>query len=264
MKKEFKNQTQYFPTEHESNFTIINNKLLEDDRLSLLDVGIMVYILKFVNFNYDGRKYIVNKKAIESRSGFGYNLFTKHWNNLIECGYIIQTRKKGGWEYEIYENPLKNSTTKQDKPSQHLAILTNVKTTNCINATIESKYLRKEIQEENLEPLDLGGESKEIDSIVTDKIISAKAEMSLSLTGARKRDTPLDCNIDCYSNKDKGLSPKLDYGFSALDEGQSLFEQEDFIDEDSIVLKPKAKEFDIKNNNKRYATQNQLPLFNTL
>lgn len=259
MKSVFKNQTQFFPSEHDSHFTIINNKLLEDDRLSLLDVGIMVYILKFVNFNYDGRKYIINKKAIESRSGFGYNLFTKHWNNLIECGYIIQTRKKGGWEYEIYENPLKNSTTKQDKPSQHLAILTNVKTTNCINATIESKYLRKEIQEENLEPLDLGGEAKEIDSIVTDKIISAGAEMSLSLSG----DTPVDMEIDCISSKVK-LSPKLDYGFSPLDEGQTLFEQEDFIDEDSIVLKPKAKEFDIKNNNKRYATKNQLPLFNSL
>ena len=141
--KQYNNKTQFFGAEHDTNFTIISNSLLEDERLSLLDVGIMTYMLKFVNFKYDGRKYIVHKGAIEKRSGFGYIAFTKSWNNLIKCGYINAAKVKSGWEYEIYEKPIKNTLSETGKQRQHFHKITSVKTSICQNDILERKKKEK-------------------------------------------------------------------------------------------------------------------------
>lgn len=221
MKKIYNNRSTFFPTEHDTNFTIISNSLLEDDRLSLLDVGIMTYILKFVNFNYDGRKYIVHKGAIEKRSGFGYRIFTKSWNNLIKCGYINAFKVKSGWEYEIYEKPIKNTLNETGKHRQHLSQITLVKNTICQNDILERK--KKEKGNTSIETLDSRPrDSRAPDFSRADTIVSAEAETSISVPAVPAVDyTPEETIEDIFQydmTQDYDLElPQLDIELQEVD-----------------------------------------------
>lgn len=257
MKSVFKNQTVIIRTikDKEHPYVLLSSTLLV---LNGYERAIMLELLS----NSDD--FIINKIVVEKRLGFPHKKFLDAWKSLEEKYYIQCDRFFGGVKWVINEQPNSKYTSVTNGNISTIE-QNDSKYTSIIDASIiytgDHLTSNKETNNNLTKPEDLSpkGEIKEIDSVVTDKIISAKAEISLSLTPV----PVVDIEIDCISSTVK-LSPKLDYGFSSLDEGQSLFEQEDFIDEDSIVLKQKAKEFDIKNNNKRYANQNQLPLFNSL
>ena len=102
-------------------FVRTSKALIDDERLSVIDIGIMNKILSKPD------DWILNKGCLQSASGIGEILFNNSWDNLKECGYITQkkvidNRKVIGWEYTIIEKPIPRNQgmdlepQKQDNP----------------------------------------------------------------------------------------------------------------------------------------------------
>lgn len=212
----FNNKTSFIPYHRtDEPYTNVLNKVLEDDRLSLLAIGIYTYILKFKNYFYDGRRYIIIKEVIQKRSGFGYDSFTKHWNLLVKYGYINAKRIKSGIEYEFIENPIKNTSNVNRVTAPTFGILTNSKKTNSKKTTIESKHLKKAISEKVLSPESLGPKG----ALTTNSIISERS--SDVLLDQRDKTPDINLNKDCV---------QFDFGIEDLSQ-DPLIEVPDFLDE---------------------------------
>jgi hypothetical protein len=227
---EFKNRTTFIPAQTSNEpYTNVLNKVLEDERLTLLAIGIYTYILKFKNYFYDGKRYVIVKGVIQRKSGFGYDTFTKHWNILVKCGYINAKQIKSGWEYEFIENPVLNSSNDNRVSPPTIGILTNSKKTNSKNAILETKYNKKQILSESLETLDSRAQVQEPDFSKTDTIQLADANCSISDQAA------IAADILTYRNN--SISPVLKFDFDTLDESNdSLCDLSNFIDESDFDI----------------------------
>lgn len=101
-----------FPKDYaKSNYTILPHKIRDDKRLSYVERYIMWDII-----SYSGNKnHVVIKSEIRRRGSIGKSIFKKAWDNLIECGYIIQKRVGHIWTYVIYVDCDSNKETNNDK-----------------------------------------------------------------------------------------------------------------------------------------------------
>jgi hypothetical protein len=81
----------------ENTYKKFSSSLLNDDRLTDLELGIMIRILK----NSD--TYIFNKDYCQKNSGFGIDIYEKAIKHLKELGYISIERKQSGFRWIINE-----------------------------------------------------------------------------------------------------------------------------------------------------------------
>jgi len=105
-----KNQTNFVRIEKSKDFSVINNTVLRDERLSWKAKGILVYLLHLPD------NWVVNLNEVATHSKDGYDSFKSGISELKKFGYVErkQTREEGTgfikWETVIREIPL------EDKP----------------------------------------------------------------------------------------------------------------------------------------------------
>ena len=87
-------------------FTQVTNKIIRDESLSGLAVGIYSYLI-----SHDPEKFKICKKNVESRFPEGRVVFAKAWQELIDLGWVIservrssETGKYTDWQHTIYDD----------------------------------------------------------------------------------------------------------------------------------------------------------------
>lgn len=83
-------------------YHVTSNHLTENRSLSLLEVGIMEYIL------HKPDNWVIIKSEIEKRSQIGSRKFDKVWKHLIELGYITYSGTTKGRVWRAFESPNKS------------------------------------------------------------------------------------------------------------------------------------------------------------
>lgn len=100
-KKEFRNTTTYNRAlnDRDHPYTLISNTLINDERLSFYEKGLMTWILS----NSD--KYVLNMNHAGDISGFGKTIRDKASKRLQKLGYLKNERVNGGWHWIVNEIP---------------------------------------------------------------------------------------------------------------------------------------------------------------
>lgn len=138
-KLEYVNQFQINREKHKNKYTVITNNLIRDERLNVIEIGIMAKIL-----SNDDTKYILNMKTLQKESNIGEDSFYKATKHLTQLGYISKTRIKGGVKWSINEIPLKNETPSNNAVNNNSISVENpansisVENTTCVNTTSEN------------------------------------------------------------------------------------------------------------------------------
>lgn len=94
------------PKDKDNPFTRISNLLINDNRLSDTEVGLMVRILS----NADD--WIISKEYQQRKSLLTRGSFNTAWKNVVRYGYIEQTKTYSpyiSYTYKIIENPVPDS-----------------------------------------------------------------------------------------------------------------------------------------------------------
>ena len=137
------------------NFTIIHNKLISDNSISLKAKGIMLYMLsKPVGWNY-------NPKDIANNSKDGLESVYSGLKELIEAKYISRRKNKDGTvDYFVFEDKEENNiidyqekpnqeNPNQEKPNQDFADVLIIKDSN------NTEYSKKELNnKENIKEIE--------------------------------------------------------------------------------------------------------------
>ncbi len=98
----FQNSTLYNRAHHneQNPFTVITNTLINDSRLTVVELGLMIKILS------NSENYIFNSVYTQQTSGIGKDKYNQSLKKLISLGYISKKAKnKGGWLWVINETP---------------------------------------------------------------------------------------------------------------------------------------------------------------
>ena len=90
-----------------SRYTPISNDILQSETLTPEEKSILVHLLSLPE------NWVVYKGQIWKNMNIGRDRFSKHWNGLVEKGYIISIRmidKESnlikGWNHVVYEEPV--------------------------------------------------------------------------------------------------------------------------------------------------------------
>lgn len=87
-------------------YTIVNNKLIEDETLSLPALGLLVYLLHKPDDWEVYPKYLATKLYKKKNSKAGYRYILELINELEEHGYCKKTKHSdGSVDYYIYDEP---------------------------------------------------------------------------------------------------------------------------------------------------------------
>jgi len=166
----------------EHSFTRISNQLINDERLSDCEVGIMVRILT----NSD--EWIINKEHLAKKSLMTKGSFTSAWKKLIEFGYIKQNKVKGKgkvyYEYEIIENPplnIKKSTHQIPHVENPQVVNGILITTNIIN---DEKQKTREEKETGESGSSIGSKKDNVEDTPTFSITCSKSNEKISTSNA--------------------------------------------------------------------------------
>lgn len=123
------NQTTYNRADRNEKepYALIAQKLLNDDRLSVIEVGIMVRILK----NSDD--FVLNITYQQKQSGIGRIQFDNAIKHLIELGYLH--KEKVGLSYswtvnEVVDSRLSDSRLSDFRQSENEQLISNNRTNN--------------------------------------------------------------------------------------------------------------------------------------
>ena len=111
-KKTIKNEIAYFRYKHDKAhpYAMISMSLLNDSRLSYLELGLMMKALS----NADDFSFVASYN--QEQSGFGQDAFYKGSKHLQELGYLIKTPKVGGgWKWIVIESKDTIETLKELK-----------------------------------------------------------------------------------------------------------------------------------------------------
>lgn len=153
-------------------------------------------------------------------------------------------KKLASFEYNmILYQPTKHfSIIQVNNWKQYQSILYNKPITSQYQANNTNNKYNKYNKDKKPKTLDLSPKAKE--TFQPDSVISAKAEIPLSVTG----DTPDNLNIDDISNKFKKINPKIEW-INTTDiniNDESLFETEDFFSDSEFIMKNKEIKIGIK------------------
>lgn len=102
--------------DHKSGFTVIDNGIFRDDRLSLKARGLLVLMLSMAD------EWEFNVKGLSSVSGVGVDGISALLKELERCGYITREREHradgtfGKYLYTVHELPKRENTCTGEKP----------------------------------------------------------------------------------------------------------------------------------------------------
>jgi hypothetical protein len=91
------NKTNLNRAKNETNSTSISNSLINDKRLSLIELGIMVKVLSTDD------DFIFNSTNFKKDLSIGDDRYNKAITNLIEYGYIEKNRLQSGFQWVFNE-----------------------------------------------------------------------------------------------------------------------------------------------------------------
>ena len=158
-----------------TNFTQVSNYIFQDKTISPKALGIYAKL----NYYLDIPNYVLHKSYFMKQFPGGKKSFQSGWDELIEKGYLIQTKvrgAKGYWDYtyELLDYPCtqKGDTDKgetdegcTEKVTTNNTILNNTKENNTYSSSSSSINTPREESTEKPIPLD-DEEEKEISQIV--------------------------------------------------------------------------------------------------
>lgn len=91
---------------HSSNYTVIPNALLQDERLALDEKGLLCFLLHLPE------DWVVRQGDLKKRCGVSKDKMQRLMRRLIELGYVLMvksrdddTQKFGANEYHVYDQP---------------------------------------------------------------------------------------------------------------------------------------------------------------
>ena len=113
-------------------YTMISNKLVKDDRLSFIEVGIMTWILS----NNDS--FILNKGFIQKRSGLGRTVFNRAWKALEDLGYIQSYKAMISGQGSVYQYTI--NETPADSDTQPKSLIFNDRSNMVSRESAPNKY----------------------------------------------------------------------------------------------------------------------------
>lgn len=133
--KIYSNTTNYNRCEHsmEYPYTMLSNDLIKDQRLNLLEVGIMTYLLS----NSD--TYIINTSYIQRICGIGQDRFYKAIKHLTDLGYLIKNQRKGSTNWIVNENP--SYQPKNENNSENTSVESTISENTSIESTISENTI---------------------------------------------------------------------------------------------------------------------------
>ena len=158
MSKEFKTQseTQFIRTTKLENFTMINNSLIQDKRISWKARGMLIYILSLPD------DWVIYAKEVQTHSPDGKASFATGMKELEKYGYIVKEYKRNdkghivGMNYRVYDNPdkavenlenkglePKTDYRKSDKPKSDNQTLQITDSTNDLDVQTKGKKVNK-------------------------------------------------------------------------------------------------------------------------
>lgn len=124
-----------------SRYTPISNDILQSETLTPEEKSILVHLLSLPE------NWVVYKGQIWRHMNIGRDRFSKHWNGLVEKGYIVSIRMIDkdtnlikGWNHVVYEEPVL-AENRNDGDSDLL---------NFSNTETQSVYKDDNIQSNNL------------------------------------------------------------------------------------------------------------------
>lgn len=124
MENKYSNKTKYNRAMHnkENPYCLISKQLINDNRLNIIEIGIMIQILS----NDD--TYIFNSTNFKKKLGIGDDKFNKSIKNLIKYGYIVKNKIQGGIQWTFNENTSSENTPcafSKNTSSENIIIETN-------------------------------------------------------------------------------------------------------------------------------------------
>ena len=104
------NESGKFVSKQRSNFSMVGNTILRDDRMSLKAKGLYALIQSYITTP----NFTLYKGFLENKCKEGKKAFDAGWKELKKSGYLIQHKKKGEnskfyYEYELVEDPFFNN-----------------------------------------------------------------------------------------------------------------------------------------------------------
>lgn len=118
--KKYTNTTTYNRAIHDTthNYLMLSYNFLDDDRLNVIEIGIMILILK------KSDDYVLNIIFLKKQCGIGDDRFYKAIKNLQNYGYLNKKNKQGSTDWIVNEDCL--TTVKN----------TNNENTSCVNTVL--------------------------------------------------------------------------------------------------------------------------------
>jgi hypothetical protein len=97
--KKYSNTTTYNRAIHDTahNYLMLSYNFLDDERLNVVEIGIMILILK------KSDDYILNSLFLKKQCGIGDDRFHKAIKNLQNYGYLIKKNKQGSTDWIVNE-----------------------------------------------------------------------------------------------------------------------------------------------------------------
>ena len=207
-KKIYKNGTKINRCEHDKEhpYTMVANDIIRDERLDLLEVGIMTHLL-----SHDVINYTINTTYIQKISGIGQDRFYKKIKHLTELGYINKIPILGGVNWIINETPLQvieNGTSSENTNR----VNTSSENTSSENTSSENTSRVSPTQRSNNETTTKEQSKNEINKNETSKNISVVGEQvenySLGLNPEE-----VDLNLSVFDDLNKSITsiPKVEF-----------------------------------------------------
>lgn len=126
----------------DTSFTIIPNALLQNEKMSIEDKGLLCWLLSLPE------DWAIYRSTLHNYHSNGKDAINASFERLIKMGYIVQTKKKdkgkmSGYDYVVYPE-IRKTVEDAEKPSSEKPLSENPLTE---NPPLQSKYIqRKDIQ----------------------------------------------------------------------------------------------------------------------
>jgi hypothetical protein len=95
------------------NFTVINNDLINDVRIDWRELGLLTYLLSKPD-NWE-----VSVAHLQKVRKTGRYAIYESLKKLIAAGYVTGRAKQGGFEYEVFDTPIKTDLTENHDGENH-------------------------------------------------------------------------------------------------------------------------------------------------
>lgn len=133
----------------ERSFTVLNNAMLNDTRLSFDDLGLLVYLLS------KPAHWKISVSALQAERKHGRDWVYKRLSNLAEAGYMVRLRSRGDdgklgeIDYHVYDEPQQAAPLTEKPDVEPLPEKPDLAKPDTANPILESNEDKKILNSEN-------------------------------------------------------------------------------------------------------------------